>query len=221
MASGKLEGLRRQVHFFLRIGPLVRVFFFEFLAIVTFSSAASNLIGKIFFRNCPNNGTIDWTLLICVVVGAIVARAVFLRIWYASYTSDGFRTALKMGSWTIVPNPFLGTVKVDMPTTHPSYVLLDLLMVITGGFFFWVGRSAIEFGLLEGPCGWNYQYYFGWSMIVMALFVPLFRLFVWYGLKHRIPKEYCVDAWRPVLMLWILIAAMVLPGIYVGLKGCS
>src|SRR5688572_21769025 len=124
----------------------MRVFFFEFLAIVTFSSAASNLIGKAFFRNCPNNGSIDLTLLVCVVIGAISARAVFLRIWYASYTSDGFKTALKMGSWTIAPNPFLGKVIIDMPTTHPSYVLLDLLLVMTGGLFFWIGRSAIEFG---------------------------------------------------------------------------
>jgi hypothetical protein len=208
--------MKKAIHFFHRVAGLTRVLFFEIIAIAGISSVLSTAIGRIVFRNCEGyHGEWNWYVLAFLVIAVIAARAVWLRIWYASYTTEGFHSALKVGGWVFTPNPLTGTVKFYMPTTHPSYVFMDLIMVAIGGLFAWIGSHAD----VSGPCGWDYQYYFGWSMIALALLVPIVRLVVWYGFKHKIPKEYCKGAWIPVLLFWILALAMIIPGIIVSFSG--
>lgn len=85
-------------------------------------------------------------------------------------------------------------------STHPSYVLIDLLTTIFAAFWFWLGQSA----KIDMP--------FFWLMLATAFFIPLIRLFAWYVLKLKLNDNETYEAFKPPLwafLIFILVFAAI------------
>ena len=99
------------------------------------------------------------------------------------------RPRVKRDSWTSVSGADSGG-SYSVCTTHPSYVLVDLVTVAVTAFFLWAGLAydvnARTFAV----------------MFALAVLFPALRLFAWYVLGLRIEdKDETEQAWKPAAML--------------------
>ena len=75
-------------------------------------------------------------------------------------------------------------------STHPSYVLVDLITVAGTGYFLWAALTEDAGARLYA------------AMFAVALVFPALRLFAWYVLGLRIADEdETADAWKPAVWL--------------------
>jgi len=152
---------------------LVAVFFFP----ITIAGIANQVSHGLFPDRYELQGTEDW---IMAFVGPLFVTWVLYDI---------FRPRVKDQIWGI-----FFRVKFRFCSTHPSYVLIDLITIIFTVLFLVVGRAG-EFD----TGGW-------WLIPATAVCIPVVRLFAWYVFGFRIQDTETYDAYQPALWVFCIFA---------------
>ncbi|MFL6468805.1 MAG: hypothetical protein ACJ72Z_12675 [Pyrinomonadaceae bacterium] len=95
---------------------------------------------------------------------------------------DIFRPRIKNEVWGI-----FFRVRFQFCSTHPSYVLIDLLTISFAAFFLWIGIT----GGFETPVFW--------LVLATAVSFPIVRIAAWYLFGLKIVNAETYDAYKPAL----------------------
>lgn len=119
-----------------------------------------------------------------------------------------FKPRVKEDSWFSFKTLSSSGGDYSFCSTHPSYVFLDLILVVVSAFLLWEARDA-------GVEWKNYA-----IMLGVSLLFPIARLFAWYVLGLRIEdKDESKKAWKPaagVFIPFFLVFAVI--GVMVALE---
>jgi hypothetical protein len=175
---------------FLKIPSALKILLIEIFAVFFFPASVAGLVNQIrpgtFAPSHNLKGAEDW---IFFPVGPL------LLVWILH---DIFRPRIKVESWIRI-----GTF--DFCSTHPSYVLIDLLTIAFAGFFVWLGVTArFELAVFR-------------LMLGTAVLIPLARLFAWYALGLKINDPEAREAFWPALWAFAVFT-LVFGGIALGVS---
>jgi hypothetical protein len=122
-------------------------------------------------RGCaPRPELLTWQLGLLIAVGfaatwASIFPIIFPRIWL-----QGFNKEVSFS---------LSGYSFHFFSTHPSYILIDLLFFVPAFIIFWNGQS-------ETLCELNDTWGQGWGALFSAFLFPSLRLMFWYVLGKQI-----------------------------------
>jgi hypothetical protein len=177
---------------FYKVAALVRILFVEFLLFIFAPGFGGNLA-----RDLEENTVKkDMSYLITVLVLSLLCLAwlIWTMIKPRRQSGSGYTNV-------IIPYKFTGFC-----STHPSYVLVDVLIMMSFAIIF----------TYDGPTD-TFEYYRMVSAWIVALFVPVFRLFCWFILGLKFPPELAEGAWKPVMWLYVIVgpilALLIITGI--------
>jgi hypothetical protein len=114
------------------------------------------------------------------------------RILAPRLAKEEHRPTLTAGP-IVMQNPRLGPGEYTFCTTHPSYLLIDLVTLLGAYVLYAVAPDAVG-------CGKNWEWARGRVALAIALSIPALRIVGWYVLSRRPPEEATVGAWKPVAM---------------------
>ena len=197
-----------------RAASLVKILFFEFIAIMSLGMLGARLLARFNFFGCPPPElTFDGSDLAFVLIGLAAAGWVAWRTLWPKLIKDSFRPVLKAGPLmlpnaiipVVLPNLALPRVEYPFPSTNPAYVFIDLFAI--GIALIFVSALGGASPVLTG-CSNLRTYLFPWAALGLAVGFPLLRLFSWYILKRRLalPPEQKISAWKPIIILWTIAA---------------
>ncbi len=170
---------------FYKIPSALKILLIELVAVFFFPITVAGIITKIrpgiFPGSNDFDGFSDWLM-------ALVGPLFMAWVLY-----DIFRPRVKDQAWGI-----FFRVKFRFCSTHPSYVLIDVLTIAFAAFFLWIGMTA------------GFETPVFWLVVATAVFLPMVRLAAWYlfGLKIHDPEIHC--AFKPAL--WVFCIFMFLIG---------
>lgn len=180
----------KRVESFRKIPSSLKRLLIEIGAVCFFPVTVAGIVNELrpgtFAEHHNLDGPTDW--LFALVGPALLA-------WVLE---DIFRPRVKVERWY----PFIGSF--DFLSTHPSYVLIDLLAIVFAVFYLWIGAS----GDFEMPIFWIA---FG-----TAVAIPVLRLAAWYGLGLRIPATKDSEAYLPPLWSFLIFVSILLLVIFAG-----
>jgi len=104
---------------------------------------------------------------------------------------DIFRPRVKDQVWGI-----FFRVKFRFCSTHPSYVLIDLITIVFAAFFLWLGVTG-EFDIT-----------LFWLVLATAITFPVLRVAAWYLLRLKIHDLETYDAYKPALWAFGIFAVI-------------
>lgn len=164
---------------FYKIPSALKILLIELVAVFFFSVTLAGLITAIrpgiFPLFTELDGFEDW---IMALVGPIFMA-------WALY--DIFRPRVKEQTWGI-----FFRVSFRFCSTHPSYVLIDLLTAAFAMGFVWLGMvGKFETTIL-------------WVVLATASFFPVLRLASWYILGRKISGLEIRDAYKPALWVFCM-----------------
>jgi hypothetical protein len=132
------------------------------------------------------NGPADW-------IFALVGPA--LLVWLLD---DILRPRVKAERWY----PFIRTF--DFLSTHPSYVLIDLLTIAFAAIYVWIGMSGdFEIAIFWIACG-------------TAIAIPVLRITAWYVLGLKVQPHEDFEAYLPPLWSFLICAPIFLTAVFAG-----
>ena len=82
-------------------------------------------------------------------------------------------------------------------STHPSYILLDALLLVPALLLFWNGQS-------ESLCTFNLQWGQGVGALIIAITFPTLRLIFWFVLGKQIYAMQVKNVWLGIIWWYIL-----------------
>ncbi len=143
-------------------------------------------------RGCPpREGFFTWVVIVklCVIT-SIGVSALFLSFLYI----------VKPCVWMQKINKHLvfAPTDVHLPffSTHPLYVFIDVL-------FFIPAIALFQSGRMETMCQLNTEWAFGWTLIIITILIPLFRVFSWYVLGRKIEAMTIDKPWLPIAVWYV------------------
>lgn len=154
---------------------LVAVFFFP----ITVAGIVTEIRPGIFSAHNDLEGFEDWLM---ALVGPV---------FVAWFLYDIFRPRVKDQAWGI-----FFRVKFRFCSTHPSYVLIDVLTIAFAAGFLWIGVTG----------GFETQVF--WLVLATAVSFPLVRLFAWYLLGLKVVGVETYDAYKPALWAFGIFAIL-------------
>ncbi|HWS99795.1 MAG TPA: hypothetical protein VN256_05920 [Pyrinomonadaceae bacterium] len=165
----------------LKVPSVVQIWLAEFLCILfvsAFVTAAWNTLGARAPGEKPLGDMTNW---LWYLLGFA------LLVWSVR---EILRPRIKRDSWVNFKTWTDSGGDYPFCSTHPSYVLVELITVAGTGYFLWAG-------LTEGV---NVRFFA--VMFALALFFPALRLFAWYVLDLRIrDADETAEAWKPAAWL--------------------
>ena len=150
---------------------IAKIFVLQFISFFLVSYSFGLIAEAFGSRGCPPREEFKGILFYCILGFAIIFGIlsihpiIFPRIWLEQIGKE------LMGSKVDFRFPFF--------STHPSYILLDILLFIPAILMFWNGQS-------ETLCEFNRQWGQGFSALIIALAFPTLRLIFWYVLGKQI-----------------------------------
>lgn len=112
---------------------------------------------------------------------------------------DIVRPRGKVETWFLPPHP----ETFEFCSTHPSYLLVDILVIGGALFLVWIGASA------------NVDMPVFWIALGTSLSIPVMRLFFWYVLGWQIDDPEASEAHKPALIAFGIFG-FIFGGIAVG-----
>jgi hypothetical protein len=194
--------------YFMRVASICQVIFVEIIATACMASVFANILGMFMLFGCEKIGKIDGYFIFSLLLG-IFCLYLFVRdVAKPHLGKEAIRPLIKINKIS-VPVPLLGKTPYEFPSTHPSYIFADLVTILFGVFFYWVGNNKPT----AETCAFEYNYLFGHFALWLSLFFPVIRLIFWYVLKKKLSKEDSQKAWLPLIYFWSVILAIVVPAL--------
>jgi hypothetical protein len=167
---------------FRKVPAILKRLIIEIFAVLIFPAFVTGVINEIrpgmLSRQYDLDGAADWLF---ALVGPLLVTWVMWEI---------LRPRVKVERWI----PYIGTF--DFCSTHPSYVLVDLLTIAFAGCFLWIGKS----GDFEMPTFW--------MMLGISIFFPVARLIAWYVLGLKIVDRESDYAYKPALWVFAIFSVI-------------
>jgi hypothetical protein len=186
---------------FLRVASLVKLVFFEQIAVACLASTVTALVQARGAQGCPGvSGVVTWGLSGYVAVGLLCAAWVVWRTAWPKVVQESWRPTFGLTSAVIKPASY------DFPTTHPSYALVELLFLLP-----WLTSFGLTADLTTSfGCVALRDWIFPRVFAGVGLCFPVFRLISWYALGRQIAPSQRVGSWRPVATFFLIVAPLLL-----------
>ncbi len=180
---------------FWQIISIVKIFTLQTLALFFLSYSCGLLAESVGVRGCPPRHefmgfTFFFTLSASLIFSILSLHPiVFPRIWLEEISKEltgkqiGFRF------------PFF--------STHPSYILLDALLIIPALVMFWNGQT-------ESLCEFNQQWAQGLAAFMIVLTFPTLRLIFWFVLGKQIYAMRVKNVWMGIIWWYILTLPLII-----------
>jgi hypothetical protein len=174
---------------FWQIVSIVKIFTLQTLSLFFLSYSCGLLAEAVGVRGCPPRHefmgfTFFLTLSVSLVLGiAALHPIIFPRVWLEEISKELSRSQLGFRF------PFF--------STHPSYILLDVLLFIPSLVLFWNGNS-------ESLCEFNLQWGQGTAALLIAIAFPTLRLIFWFVLGKQIYAMQVKNVWLGIIWWYIL-----------------
>jgi hypothetical protein len=169
---------------FYKVAGIVRIIFVEFIITLCLNGFVANLAQDI------EDKAVKSDLSYLITVFLIGNLALFWLIWSMikpkRSNESGISSNMSKYSFS------------NFCSTHPSYILIDLVLL------FWA------FAFSEFDTTTTFELYRKDAAYVIAIFIPVLRLFLWYIVGLKFPKEDCKDAWKPIMWFCIIVAPFAL-----------
>jgi len=160
---------------------MVRIIFFEFMLLILLGGFISNLAQDI--EQDTVKSDLVYLITTCILglgcLGFLIYTIIKPRL------SNEWGVATNMSTYT-----FEGFC-----STHPSYIFIDAFILLGYALLF------SEFAPTT-----TQEYYRMMSTWGFAIFIPVLRLFCWYILGYKFPREQTKDAWKPVMWFYVIIS---------------
>ena len=140
-------------------------------------------------RGCPARPEfLNWALWLSLTVGLGSAFLSTQPIFFPKVSLEQIPKELSLS---------ISGLRYAFFSTHPLYVLLDVLLLIPALMLFWNGQteSICEFNLLWGQ---------GWTALILASAFPLTRILCWYVLSLKIEARKIQNVWMPIAWWYLL-----------------
>jgi hypothetical protein len=195
------------MNFLLRVASLVKIVFFEQIAMFCLGGAVlKNIILTRGGGGCPGvPGSLAWGDLGYLAVGLACAAWLVWRILWPAMVKEIWRPALKAGG-VVAPNPVIPTASYIFPSTHPSYVLVELFFLSWWLYEWHLSDDTLAYFGCVNLLGWALPR----ALSVVGLFFPALRLFSWFILGRKISKEDRAGAWKPVAYFYAIVGPIIL-----------
>lgn len=192
----------------LRVSALVKILFFEFIAVFCLAMELAGALRARGVLGCPPDNRLSTPDAVFFTIGLLCAAWLVWRILRPTVVELDYRPNLKVGP-LIMPNPAIPSVDFEFLSTHPSYVLVELVVLAAISVLLLVGDPPAVGGCSDvGP------YLMARIGVVLAVFFPAFRLFAWYILGRR-SRRPMPGVWKPVLIFWCIISPLVLLAVWI------
>lgn len=174
---------------FWQIGSIAKLFFVQALSIYFLSNTGGFLAVAFGVRGCAARPEFfGWLLWLNLTAGFIFTFLALFPILFPRVVVEHISSDITFS---------VGGVRYPFMSTHPLYVLLDILLFIPAILFFWNGQT-------ENICVFNVFYGQGWTALIVALAYPAIRLVCWFGLKIRIEARTVGNIKMPILCWYVL-----------------
>lgn len=189
---------------FWQVVSIVKIFTLQTLSLFFLSYSCGLLAEAFGARGCPPRpdsiGFMFYATLGASIVFGILSvhPIVFPRIWLEEISKDLVRSQVGFRF------PFF--------STHPSYILLDALLIIPALLLFWNGQS-------ESLCSFNLQWGQGVGALVIALTFPTLRLIFWFVLGKQIYAMQVKNVWLGIIWWYILTLPIIVFFSYTYIQG--
>lgn len=180
---------KRILKSFWLLGNVFRIVALQALSLVFISYAMGLLAMAKGVRNCPPRPEyLNWYFWIILVFGLLFS---LVSIYYI----------VKPSVWMqkVDRNLAFSATDINIPffSTHPLFIFLDFL-------FFIPAITLFQSGRIETMCSLNFEWGMGWTVLLVAIFYPIFRLFCWNILGIKIEAMTLKKPWMPIVMWYIL-----------------
>ena len=179
---------------FNKIPSLVQLFIAEFFGVLLLSVPVSKLYEKIHPPTGYHSAPLDKWDYIFILLGALLILWALATIFRPAVHNTHYVPVFHAGGLAVFNEQMAADYLFS--STHPSYVLIDILVVA----FYWFVRAL-------WASYWSERKYEGTVMLLLAAAIPTLRLLAWYVLRLRpqavgaVQRE--VDAsWKPVVMVY-------------------
>lgn len=187
----------------LRIVGLARIIIGNAVAVLLLRGVVRDLAGLRPGGGCPSVPLrYPGVFAISLGLGLFALGWLLYRIFWPKVVSISWAPTLKLGP-VITTNPTIPEVEFPFASTHPSYIIADLVMLPVVYLLYLLSQSAT--GCSYRPIISGDRFALG-----LALLIPALRLLGWYGLGRRPPEKSLVGAHKPVLLLCAILALPVL-----------
>jgi hypothetical protein len=189
---------------FWQIISIFKIFALQALSLFFLSYSYGLLADSTGVRGCPPKSETMGFFFFLTVAGSLVVGIsslhpiVFPRIWLEEISKE------LSGSQLGFRFPFF--------STHPSYVLLDVLLFIPALLLFWNGSS-------ESLCEFNLQWGQGLAALIIAITFPTLRLIFWFILGRQIYAMQVKNVWMGIIWWYTLTVPIIVFFSYTYIKG--
>lgn len=173
---------------FWQVTSIVKIFTMQILSFFFLSYSFGLLAEATGSRGCPlRPDSMGWFLYLSFAISLgfgflSVHPIIFPRVWLEEISKE------LVGSQVGFRFPFF--------STHPSYVLLDVQLLIPAFLLYWNGQS-------ESLCEFNRQWGQGLAALIIALTFPTLRLIFWFVLGKQIYAMQVKNVWLGIIWWYI------------------
>lgn len=167
---------------FRKVPSILARFLIEVFAVLMFPVFVTGLINELWPGTLAPQYDIDGTDWLYAIAGPLLVIAV-LR--------DIVSPRVKIEGWV----PYIG--RFEICSTHPSYVLVDVMTIFFAAFYYWLGITAkFEMAAFR-------------IMLGTAFLFPAVRLTAWYVFGRTIDRIGTIDAYKPPLISFGIFLAVI------------
>lgn len=143
---------------------------------------------------------VDGSTWVALALGLFAAGWIAGRIFWPRIISGIFVPTFVVGGAFVRSRA--GAAAYGVPSNHPSYVIVDGVILTLALLLFLIGREPYG-------CTFAWEYWRGTCALALAVAVPLARLIAWFPLGLKVKGAKPGDAWGPVLFFG---AVALIPG---------
>lgn len=189
IAKAKKFDLRLFLKSFWQMVGILRIFLLQAGSLYLLSYTCGLLAEAAGVRGCaPRPDLLNWKLGVFVAGSLLLGYFSISPIIFPRVTIEEIYKELAFSN-TGLRFPFF--------STHPSYILLDMMLLIPAGVLFWAGQS-------ETLCEFNAIWGQGWAALMIALFFPLMRLLFWFVLGKQIYAMQMRNIYQGIIWGYII-----------------
>lgn len=180
---------------FWQVISIFKIFALQTLSLFFLSYSCGLLAEAVGVRGCAPRpefmGVLFYSAFAASIIVGILSihPMVFPRIWLEEISKE------LSGSQLGFRFPFF--------STHPSYVLLDALLLIPALLLFWNGQS-------ENLCEFNQQWGQGVAALILAITFPTLRLIFWFVLGKQIYAMQVKNVWLGIIWWYLLMIPIII-----------
>jgi hypothetical protein len=179
---------------FWQIISIAKIFILQCISLYLLSYAGGLWAEVTGVRGCPprnDQANVLFYLILAasLIIGFLSFHPIFFpRVWLEQIGKE------IMGSKVDFRFPFF--------STHPSYVFLDILLLMPAILLFWNG-------LTENICEFNHEWGMGLTAFIVAITFPALRLIFWYVLGKQIYAMQVKNIKHGILWWYILVFPLI------------